>query len=162
CLEEAGDHCYTFSILGNDLPLYNLPTAEADPTDIAGEINLPTAIRRRALEARESGDGAEHGHASEKYYGAQRSLAIWAGTWAGGEATKPIPPEKIIPADLSEWRYRPRSGYVAVDPELGRIAFPPSQLPEQGVQVSYHYACATEIGGGEYRRATIMPLDSAI
>jgi hypothetical protein len=162
CLEEAGDHCYTFSILGNDVPLHNLPVVEAEPTDIAGELNLPTPIRRQAFEQRTVFDGAEHIQASERYYGEGRSLAIWAGTWAGGDPAKPLPAEKVIPADLSEWRYRPRNGHVAVDSELGRIAFPPSQLPEQGVWVSYHYAFATEIGGGEYQRPIITPSDCSI
>src|SRR5205814_808159 len=68
----------------------------------------------------------------------------------------------IIPADLSGWRYRPRNGYVAVDPELGRIAFPPSQLPKDDVLASYHYAGAADIGGGEYQRPVILPANASI
>jgi len=161
CLEEVGNHCYTFSILGNDVPLYNLPVIEAQPTDIAGELNLPTPIRRRALEARAIVDGIAHTQTSERYYGEGRSLAIWAGRWAGGDPHKPIPAEKIIAADLSDWRYQPRNGHVAVDPELGRIVFPPSQIPEHGVQVSYHYAFPADVGGGEYARPVIIPPDCA-
>ena len=41
CQEEAGDHCYTFSILGNDSPLFTLPVSDPAPEDIAGELNLP-------------------------------------------------------------------------------------------------------------------------
>ncbi|HNB51670.1 MAG TPA: hypothetical protein PK530_06995, partial [Anaerolineales bacterium] len=50
CREEAGPHCFTFSVLGNDTPLYTQPAREALPTDIAGELNLPVPIRRKALE----------------------------------------------------------------------------------------------------------------
>jgi hypothetical protein len=47
CLESVAPHCYTFSVLGNDSPLYINPERELDPTDIAGELNLPVPIRRR-------------------------------------------------------------------------------------------------------------------
>jgi hypothetical protein len=162
CLEETGDHCFTFSILGNDTPLYNLPTIDPEPTDIAGELNLPTPIRRREFAQEVQREGVEHSQASEKYYGEGKSLAIWAGKWAGSDPTKPIPVERIIAANLAGWKYRPRNGYVGVDPELGRIVFPPSQLPDEGVWVSYHYAFSANIGGGEYERPAIMSPNSAI
>ena len=162
CQEEAGDHCYTFSILGNDGPLYTRPVADPSPEDIAGELNLPTPIRRRALEKRVVEDGVERIEASESYYGVGKSLAIWAGAWAGGEASEPIPAEKIIPADLRGWRFRPPHDHVAVDPELGRLAFPPTQLPDDDVLVSYHYAQGMAIGGGEYARTLAIPGDAQI
>jgi hypothetical protein len=158
CQEEAGDHCYTFSILGNDCPLYTLAVADPSPEDIAGELNLPAPIRRRAMTV--EGDGGVE--ASANYYGIGKSLVIWAGPWAGGEASEPIPASKIIPADLSKWQFRPPHGHVAVDPELGRIAFPPTQLPKDDVLVSYHYAFGAEIGGGEYSRALAIPADAEI
>jgi hypothetical protein len=161
-VEEAGDHCYTFSILGNDTPLYNLAAAEADPTDIAGELNLPTPIRRRAFADRTVTAGVERFQASTQYYGEGKSLAIWAAGWAGTDPAKPVPADMIIPADLSGWKYRPRHGYIAVDPELGRIAFPPTQLPGQGVHVSYHYGFSADIGGGEYSRPVILPAKAVI
>src|SRR5262245_21661871 len=49
CCEEAGPHCFTFSVLGNDAPLFNNPIEESSLNVIAGELNLPTPIRRRAL-----------------------------------------------------------------------------------------------------------------
>jgi hypothetical protein len=162
CLQEAGDHCYTFSILGNDVPLYNLPTIDPRPTEIAKESNLPSPIRRRAF-AEQTGKYAEAlWQGSHPYYGENRSLAIWAGKWAGGDPTQPVPAEKIISADLRGWEYRPKPGYLAVDPELGRMAFPPTQLPDDGVTVSYHYAFSTNIGGGEYQRTTLIPANSSI
>jgi hypothetical protein len=147
CLEEVGEHCYTFSILGNDTPLHNLPVA--DPMSGDGELSLPVPIRRKAFETIVAGE--ERRQASDKYYGEGRSLAIWK-----SDGNELIPADKIIPADLSEWRYRPPHGYVAVDPELGRIVFPPSELPEGDVLVSYHYAFGMDIGGGEYERANVV------
>ncbi|MBH5369769.1 hypothetical protein [Bradyrhizobium glycinis] len=157
CLEEAGDHCYTFSILGNDAPLYTLPVADPEPEDIADERNLPVPLRRRALERRVTIDGVEGIEASEHYYGEGRSLAVWAPDWAGNSDAAPVPASRIIPADLSDWRFRPPHGYIAVDPELGRLAFPPTQSPTRDVLVSYYYAFGCDIGGGEYQRTRDVP-----
>jgi hypothetical protein len=63
-----------------------------------------------------------------------------------------VPLSSIVPADLSGWRYTPKRGQVAIDPVLGRIAFPARQAPEDGVWVSYHYGFSDETGGGEYQR----------
>ena len=144
CLEEEGPHCYTFNALGNDTPLYNRPQQEAGPTDIAGEMNLPVPIRRRAFETRMT-----------DYYGEGKSLYIWQGTRDGRR--EPIPPERIIAADLSDWHYLPRRGFIAVDPKLGRIAFPPRHSPKYGVWASYLYGFSADIGGGEYDRPLSQP-----
>ncbi len=146
CAEDSGPHCFTFSVLGQDAPLFARPEPETDPTTIAQERNLPLPIRRRAL-ARARAD----------WYGADRSFAIWADGWAGYDAEQPLPASAIIAADLSNWQYLPPRKHVAVDPVLGRIAFPPAQLPRRGVRVSYRYGLAADIGGGEYPRALLQP-----
>ncbi|NYZ16176.1 hypothetical protein HL658_26855 [Azospirillum sp. RWY-5-1] len=66
CSEGDGAHCYTFSALGNDTPLYTLAAPEAQPTAIAGETNLPAPIRRRAL-AVPTGDPAAPARTDEAY-----------------------------------------------------------------------------------------------
>jgi hypothetical protein len=151
CLEEEGPQCYTFSVLGSDTPLYNRPQPETEPTHIAEALNLPTPIPRRAFEERL----LVHGHidrtqASDKYYGP--SVTISAPDWPRKGAPQPIPRESVVPADLTDWHYRAPRNVVAVDPVLGRIVFPVSQLPKQGVVVSYQYAFSANIGGGEYDR----------
>lgn len=213
CAEGVGSHCYTFSVLGNDTPLYTRPESEAEPTDIAGELNLPVPIRRRVLETRKT-----------DYYGEGKSLQIWLGVsprftiteqtledlkaeevpddvleklvslkdqmfkvrkklldtlkeTIGDEQTdqyqsfilkhaevsrEPVPPEHVVVADLSGWQYRPRRGQVAVDPQLGRIAFPPRQLPKKGVWVYYYYGFSADIGGGEYDRPLFQPGEHVI
>jgi hypothetical protein len=153
CVEDEGDHCYTFSILGNDVPLYTHTVARAPGSRIPGELDLPAPIRRRAFEERKHGES----RASQRYYGNDKSVTIWVSGWAGLDPNIPIPSERVIPADLSEWKYRPKVGHVAVDPELGRIAFPPGQLPEGDVWTSYCYAFGAEIGGGEYFRPITVP-----
>lgn len=147
CLEAVGPHCYTFSVLGNDSPLFTLPEPETDPTHIADEFNLPVPIRRRLFEDQKA-----------QLYGPERSLQIWKGVKREGEIDREaIPESQIVPADLSDWRYLPRRGTIAVDPVLGRIAFPTRQLPKNGVWVSYHYGFSTDLGGGEYERKISQP-----
>ncbi len=146
CVEEAGAHCYTFSVLGQDAPLYRQPRPEPDAYHLAGEENLPLPLRRRAL---------RDALASE--YGAQASLAVWAEQWAGQDGSEPVPASAIVVADLSGWRYRPARGQIAIDPELGRLMFPPDQVPKKGVRVRYHYGFAADLGGGEYPRPAVLP-----
>ena len=134
--EDVGVHCYTFSVLGNDTPLYTRPEPGPDPTHIAEEANLPVSIERRAFDVRKT-----------DYYGPGKSLEILE-----EDSRKPVSPDRIVAADLTDWLYRPRRGQVAVDPELGRIAFNPREVPDR-VWVSYHYGFTADIGGGEYARS---------
>ncbi|WP_328367617.1 hypothetical protein OG800_39865 [Streptomyces sp. NBC_00445] len=135
CIDRAR-HLYTFSILGNDSPLVTKPVPEPSPTHIAAVDNVPAFITRRMLHDRLA-----------DYYGPGKSFVVRR----DGE-DKPVPPQDIVVADLSEWRYRPKRGQVAVDPELGRIAFGARSAPRQGVWVDYHYAFGADMGGGEYER----------
>jgi len=153
CIEEVGPHCFTFSVLGQDAPLFVAPQPETDTSHIAEELNLPAAIRRHAFDA---DPGA--------FYGEGLSLSIRAEGWAGtppdtpaGLPVPPVPLTQIVPADLSGWVYEPRPNQVAVDPVLGRIAFPPSQLPRKGLRVSYRCGQPARIGGGEYERPLHTP-----
>ncbi|PXF58252.1 MAG: hypothetical protein C4B58_07390 [Deltaproteobacteria bacterium] len=147
CLEAVGPHCYTFSVLGNDSPLFMLPEPEPDPTHIADEFNLPVPIRRRLFEDHKA-----------QLYGPDKSLRIWKGVKREGRIVREaIPESRIVPADLSDWQYLPRRGTIAVDPVLGRIAFPTRQLPKNGVWVNYHYGFSTDLGGGEYERTISQP-----
>ncbi|TQV82474.1 hypothetical protein FKG94_06955 [Exilibacterium tricleocarpae] len=154
CLESVAARCFTFSVLGNDAPLFVRPEAEADPSQIAGEFNLPVAMRRRFFEDHKS-----------QLYGEGKSLHIWVGKKKprGKEVIpEPVPLDSIVAADLSDWQYLPKRGYVAVDPLLGRIAFPARQFPKNGVWVNYHYGFSMDLGGGEYERSLIQPEDCEI
>jgi len=80
-------------------------------------------------------------------------------------APRPLPqlvdPSRIIAADLSGWKYIPRPSYVAVDTQLGRIAFPREQVPRE-VYVSYYYAFSTDMGGGAYKRPMVQPVNAQL
>ena len=143
CQQAFGNHCFTFSVLGNDSPLYLKPEPETDPTHIADEFGLPVPIRRRLFEEQQS-----------RLYGEGKSLQIWL---SGKLKNQLVPPERIIAADLSYWRYLPPKGFIAVDPVLGRIAFPSKKPPGKcDVLVSYHYGFSSELGGGEYDRPLLQ------
>jgi hypothetical protein len=146
CAENAGPHCYSFSVLGQDAPLFIEAQPEPEPTHIAEEMNVPAAIRRLAF--------AKH---PENYYGQQKSVAIWVEGWAGFDPKTPIPVSAIIPADLSDWQYTPPLKHIAIDPVLGRFSFPPGQLPRKHVRVIYHYGFSADMGGGEYPRQLFDP-----
>lgn len=146
CVEEAGPHCFTFSVLGNDAPLFVHPQPERCPTHIADELNLPAAIRRRAFE-----------HRPGDYVGTDLSLSIKVDGWAGFAGTDPVPVAQLLAADLTDWRYVPPNDFIAVDPVLGRLAFPTGQLPRKGVRVSYRQGFPADLGGGEYARTQPQP-----
>jgi hypothetical protein len=151
-LEAVAPNAYTFSVLGNDAPLFAKPRPEVDEAHIAQEHDLPLAIRRRALEKQLAAQLAAPA-ADLRAYGVNGSFMIWRGVKQRGKIKRePVPAEQVVVADLSDWRaYRPRRNTVAVDPVLGRMAFPFRQLPA-GVWVSYHYGFSADLGGGEYPR----------
>lgn len=156
CFEEESPNCYLFSVLGNDTPLFThpLPAQSGAPA----ELNVPMPIRRQSFETREFDEVSGKPVSGVPFYcGAGKSMQIWLGT-----PPKPVPVEQIIPADLSDWAYRPLPGQVAVDPQLGRIVFPPGQSRKQAVRVSYSYGFSADIGGGEYDRSLSQPTDAKV
>lgn len=149
--EDVGMGCYTFSLLGNDMPLFNLPRPDTQPDAIAGPRDLPAAIARHDL-----------ANGIADYYGAGQSLAIWADDWPRRGQSGLIPADQIRVADLDHWHYRPDRDHVAVDPVLGRIAFHPRQLPGGKVTVRHVYAFSDDTGSGPYPRPPRQPADAVI
>jgi hypothetical protein len=135
-IKSAGAKCFTFSALGNDTPLYTHP----DENNPVNELRYPMPIKRRALRT-----------FKKDYYGTGKSIQIWVDD-------NQIELDKIVAADLSNWACACDNGHVAVDPELGRIAFP-AEIDIGEVNVSYYYASCSEIGGGEYERQLSQPED---
>ena len=155
CKERSASHHYSFSVLGNDAPLYVKPRPETDPAHIAGELELPIPITRRAFAA-----------SKEEYYGPGKSLEIFRVKVEKGKpplvSLDPVPVEAIVVADLSGWHYHPHEGQVVVDPELGRVAFPPRHVPKHGIRVRYQYGFSADLGGGEYDRPLSQPAGAAV
>jgi len=147
---ENREHAFIFSILGNDSQLF-------DPA-------VPGPISRLALENDAAPDDAS-ATADPRLYGLGKAITIWADGWPNRRPTaekrnQPVPAERIVPADLSNWGYKVPKDRIALDPVLGRILFPLTQGPTRGsfVRVKYHYGFAMALGGGEYGRPAIaMP-----
>jgi len=136
-VDFLGGHGFTFSALGNDVELFTAPPAH------------PMRIRRDVL--------AVH---KERYIGAGKSIEIWTGS--PRDDLRPVPPSDIEVVDLAGWRNAARYGTIALDPELGRIAFPSRHGPSGEVWVRYHYGGVTSIGGGEYRRPIPARADATV
>jgi hypothetical protein len=120
--------------LGRDVALCVATAGPPAGRPVADELDVPTAITRSAMADR-----------IEDYYGPGRSLSLYRGG-------RLIPRDEVLVADLREWRGRTPAGFVRVDPELGRIAFPARDEPHDGVEVSYSRLSIGAIGGGSYQR----------
>lgn len=158
CVEEIGLHCYAFSVLGNDTPLYQRPDRQAVATTVAQESQLPVPLRRYRFADR--GPLADYASVSDAVYGDGRSVLIYAPDWPSKGQGMPVSRTALIPADLSGWRYPIPKGRLAVDPERGRLMFPANGRPKRGVWVTYQYGFGADLGGGEYARTT-PELDNA-
>jgi hypothetical protein len=164
---------YTFSPLGYDLPLFNVPRAEQDLSHLAGEANVAAPLRRRPLydELRERRQARleQRTDFREVYFDDSEPVFEVAVKEAGGERVV-LQPEEIAICDLRDadrppktgWR-RPGNAKVGVDPELGRLALPAGKTYET-VEVGYAYGFPGDLGGGPYDRtasvARALPMDS--
>jgi hypothetical protein len=168
---------FTFSPLGIDGPMFNLPRSEEGIAHIANEENVPGALRRRPLHAelqarrQALADGLTP---RLVYFGPDPVLRVRLQLTAGGPL-EPVLPEEITICDLSDsalappaegWRRPPTSITiqptargsplqqrirVAVDPVLGRLAMPAGVVPQR-VEVDYAYGFSADLGGGPYNR----------
>lgn len=129
---------FLFSPLGIDLPLFNLPLTEEEMAHLAEPINVPDRIKRRTL------------HRSlNDYYGRGKSLLLELANADINFEPAEIPPTEVIVCNLTDWTNMP-ADKIAIDPVLGRIAFPQDQTVQ--VLVTFHYGFSANMGGGEYNR----------
>jgi hypothetical protein len=146
---EAG--YYRFSQLGHDLPLFNPANDEESFSTLALEEHVTGPLRRRALheelEARRQGLPPPSG-----YFGEEQPVlqVLLDGV--------PVPLSALFIRNLTQW-HRPAAGLVAVDPVLGRLAFPAD--PGKKVTVSYYYGFSADVGGGAYDRSQQLTVVSA-
>jgi hypothetical protein len=152
---KVDDRRYLFDALGKDIQLYNDPQTEKEITHLAEPVNVPLPLPRRVL----------HRYLSA-YYGPGKSLLLNV-NGQDVPSTESSPPTSQFSAricDLSDlkdavgnvigWAHMP-TDKIAIDPVLGRIAFPATSPPAPAptsVRVTYHYGFSAEMGGGEYAR----------
>lgn len=152
----VGTGRFLFSPLGHAVQLVTRPESETDIAHLAEPINVPEPISRRVLDR----DLDQHrDETSSLYYGRGRSLSIDV----DGRMVK-IGELHVcnLSDDGESWAHLPREGEtIAIDPVLGRIAFPPDK-PSDDVRVTYHQGFSMAMGGGEYeRRASFALNDNA-
>ena len=158
------DRRYFFDALGRDIQLYNKPETESEITHLAEPINVAMPITRRVLDRRLD---SYYGVDGDVEFDQMKSILLNVdGQFVLTDShTRHSPPvhnlsELIQVCDLSDltdgsggWAHQP-ADRISIDPVLGRIAFPTNQPAPQRVRVSYHYGFSTEMGGGEYSRAS--------
>jgi hypothetical protein len=151
----ANPLCMRFSSLGMDMPLFHRAVSQGEEiTDAARPVNVADRLRRRVLCADvQKGVGAE-------YYGEVNSLAVHI-------EDRLLNPYEIEVANLSgtdgAWVNVPAVNWpyaAIIDPELGRIAVPPSPTgAAPRVNVSYYYGFNADMGGGEYARESSFTVE---
>ncbi len=153
CCNVDGNHvrAYTFSRLGQRLPLYINPRKETDELGIASERNLPLPLARHLLRDKD-------GHASADYYGFDESTSLGISVrWTQDGDWEQIPNARVRVCNLRDehrWRAVTHSlpcRDLAVDPECGLFLLNTHEDP-CAVRVSYYYSFGADLGGGEYDR----------
>jgi hypothetical protein len=126
---------FRFDPLGRDVQLYTAAEREPEVTKLADPLVVPLPIARRALRRQ-----------LDELYGPGRSLTVQRGDDV-------LDADEVEACDLSDvetgWAHAGQEK-VAIDPVLGRIAFP--EDVGEPVVVTYHYGGVADIGGGEYDR----------
>lgn len=145
---DASGRRFRFDQLGTDKPLFATPRTEQEITHLAEPLDVPLPLLRRFAVANLG-----------QLYGAGLSFLLETET-AGGIDQTPV--EAIRVCDLSDdpgapgtWAHEPQPAdtHIAVDPVLGRVAFPAAPAAGEARLATFHYGSALEVGGGGYDRA---------
>jgi hypothetical protein len=134
----SGGLRFTFHPLGLDAPLFYRPETEESGAHLAEERNVPGPIRRRGLD-----------ESITSLVGPDGSLNLFT---IDPDGTRHALPHRPVAADLRVWNRPLPAGVVAIDPVLGRIAFPPGEAPGGRLRATYQYGFSDDLGGGPYER----------
>lgn len=136
CFDHGGGR-FSLSTLGQDAPLFHRPETEPSITHLATEANVPIPIRRRPLHDRPS-----------DFYGSSVATPRDLFLIADGA---PVDLSRLQVCHLDGWIRQPDPGHVAVDPQLGRVSFPPGESPSE-LQACIAFGFSADLGGGAYER----------
>lgn len=154
------DRRFSFNALGRDTPLYNRHLPETDVAELAGRQHVSMPLSRRVA-----------GEYLETYYGKEKSILIFRddvpvipGTFSSPATALSdiisicnLSDIKDSSGNVTGWMNMP-SVKIAIDPVLGRIAFPAPVPVNVNIYTNYFYGFSAEMGGGEYNRvATFTP-----
>ncbi len=168
---KVDDRRYVFNPLGIHTPLYILPVTEDSITHLAVPANVPMPLSRRVLDTYFD---LYYGHDKKEALQSEpadetedKSIVIYKNGQpvipAATAGSPPVnPSNKIKVCNLGDiydvnnipvgWAHLP-ADTIAIDPVLGRIAFPQSEPPPATVHTTFYYGFSAEMGGGEYSRA---------
>jgi len=142
---------FRFDPLGTDEQLFVSPRTEEEITHLAEPLDVPLPLRIRFAKAN-----------LDALYGPGGSFELASETSAGIDA---VPKDAIHICNLADdpaapgtWAHEPQPAdtFVAVDPVLGRVAYPAAPDPDETRLATFHYGSALEIGGGGYDRAASL------
>lgn len=139
---RVDDRRYLVSPLGLDVQLFTFPETETEISQLATPRNVAHPISRRVLHEN-----------LDAYYGVGKSILLRV-----GNTVQDIADIKVcdLSDDGADWAHQP-ANRIAIDPVLGRIAFPENQPPPPPeVFVSFHYGFSADMGGGEYERGATL------
>lgn len=150
---KVDEHRFMFNPLGCNMQLFARPDRITDPPV------LPAPISREMLYLDE-----------ERYFGKGKSISLRV-CYAAEDATSheiEVDSSSVTACDLSDlldkkgmvkgWANMPHSR-IAIDPVLGRIAFPKSMAPK-AVRAGFCYGFSADLGGGEYARNESFEIES--
>ncbi|WP_420124764.1 hypothetical protein [Nakamurella sp.] len=144
---------FRFSPLGIDQPLITRPRTEQTITHRAGPIDVPGPVTRRAMAA-----------ATGDYYGVANSVAVRRPT-----DPDPFPAADVVVCNLSDnapdgstWSNAARlaAGQLAIDPQLGRLAFGADQADPP--TVTFLTGQPSDTGGSELRDRPADPPEAPV
>ncbi|HTN47556.1 MAG TPA: hypothetical protein VL098_14490 [Flavipsychrobacter sp.] len=183
CEAPSTDHYYTFDPTGTNQQLFNRPQTESAITNLSTEINLPAALRRRALfdelEARRHAivnnepiryEYFDNRPVTEGDVTSNRRsiLEVFA-----NNSVIPVPPEEMLICNLEKCctpeknrtykRLKNDGTYedvtlpitVSVDPVCGRFVFSDTAAITMA-RVSYSYGFSGDTAAGVYNRQTSL------
>jgi hypothetical protein len=138
---------------GRDSPLFNRPRTETTITHVAQEENVPGLLRRLALNAELEGLRTGAGSVAPRFMTpTDPVLRVWI-RLANETVPAEVQRENMylceIPDDVELASPVPR--VLALDPALGRLAFP-AGLEVREVWVQSTYGFSGDMGGGPYGR----------
>lgn len=130
---------YTFSPLGNDMPLFSTPRSREAFSSLTTRADVPHPIGRD--------------EPVERFYGPGAEVLLTAD---GVD----VDADQIYCANLADrsggsW-CRVAPGKIAIDPELGRIKFAEDVPLPESLLVSYSYGFPAAIAGGPYDRGASL------